>query len=506
MLIPALSKSIKQPSTHTNDSEVTKRRSLLPQPGQPRQNSQQRYATTTEPDSNNAERTARLRPRSMYQAAATQPFHDRTEPETATIRSTRPLNSTSKLAEPQNTSLTRSRSLRKPIASTQTAQPTTNAPHGRTQSTSSMSGSQSEVESTRVFVERPKSLMVAPSSRLRPHSVSANSTSELPRASAKLQRMSRTAGVKERPETSASALSSHPVSRPDDPAGGQLRRREIPRGDPPRTAKPAFTTLQQHFTPRKTGKAPTSVFLQPAPASGAASLPPDVINLQSELLQLHLLHVSSAEISERWHSSATESFHTKFEEVANLQQAMLKSDKVDREQKSIQSLLAWSAETPSLGLIQCIQTLSGPLHELPSLVEPTGRYHRLVSDFESWMVEVEYIWSARRRSTRGNDDDKIIEGLGQSWKNESAALTRKVVSFARDLDCLRQPSPGTSIASIVGFCTTLLMGVSGELRIMQTIEDDVVLQEKAWVESRLHTIARKAGRQSTDIATAAWRT
>lgn len=511
MPIPALSKEADAPHTQRrpspSESEVTKRRSLLPQPGQPRQSSHQRIPTTTRLDSNNAQRTGpgRLRPRSMYQIADAQSSQSRDEPAIANTRSTRPLNSTSKLAEPQITSLSRSKSLRKP-ALTQPVQSTTNVAHSRTQSTSSVAGTQSEITNTKPFAERPKSLLVAPGTRLRLHGGSSNSTSELPRVSARLQGMSRTAGVKERSETSASTMSSRPVLRPDDPAGSQLRRREILKEDAPRTAKPAFTTLQQHFTPRKSGKAPTSVFLQPAPASGTASLQPDVISLQLELLQLHLLHVSSAETSQQWHSSATHSLHQKFDEVATLQQAMLKYEHADQEQKNIQALLAWSADTPSLGLTQCIQTLSGPLHELPSLVEPMGRYHRLVGEFESWMMSIENIWAARRRSTTSNMDHETIEGLGDSWKNESAALTRRVVSFARDLDQLRQPSSGTSIASILGSCTALLMGMSDELHIMQTIEDGVVSQEKAWVEDRLHAIARDPGNHSTDVEMAAWRT
>jgi hypothetical protein len=158
-------------------------------------------------------------------------------------------------------------------------------------------------------------------------------------------------------------------------------------------------------------------------------------------------------------------------------------------------------------LVEYVQILSGPLHELPSLLEPGGRCERLVEEFERWMARVEYLWSNRSHSTMSDGDSRSIEGLGDNWQGENMALIRKVTSFARDLEQIREPSSGSSIACIVETCTMLLRGLSEELQLMQALEVGVVAKEKQWVEARLQAIARDAGACSTDMdkETAAWR-
>jgi hypothetical protein len=227
-------------------------------------------------------------------------------------------------------------------------------------------------------------------------------------------------------------------------------------------------------------------------------MPPEMINLQSELLQLHLLHAASAEVSHRWHLSARSNLHKKFVEVASLYQAMLEYERTGQEQKNLQALLEWSGGSSSMGLIEYVQILSGPLHELPSLLEPGGRCERLIDEFERWMMRVEYIWSTRSESTMIGGESRTIEELGDAWKAENIGLIRKVTSFARDLEQVREPSSGSSIACIVETCLALLRGLAEELQLMQALETGVVAQEKEWVEARLQAIARDAGSFSMD--------
>jgi hypothetical protein len=297
------------------------------------------------------------------------------------------------------------------------------------------------------------------------------------------------------------------VRRAEESAGTQSRRKEAMSEEPKKANRPAFSTLQQHFTPRKVGKAPTATFINPAPQIVSQSLPPETISLQSELLQLHLLHQSSAEAYRRWEVSAKRTMHTKFEEVASLYQVMLENERAAQEQKNLQSLLEWSAGGLSAGLIEHIQVLSEPLHELPSLVESGGRLQRLVNDFEHWSSWVQDIRSARQGSGAAKPALGTIEGLGDSWKAENAALARKLTALACDLDRLASPTPGSSIACIVEACKAILHGILDELQTMQKIETEVVSREKDWVEGRLRLIAQDVGTQWVDAEgqSAAWR-
>jgi hypothetical protein len=497
-------------SSYQGEVDGAKRRSLLPQPGQSRYSLHQ-DATAPKTDSISTQKPApgRLRPRSMYQTATTQPAQDRSDDQVGVSRTIRPPVAISKPSEPQAAGLGRSRSLRQPATSTQSAQSKPNATHARTQSSSNASGLRHEVNHAENAVARPRSLLVAAGRPLKSSTTTTASAPVAARSSARLAGLSRTANLKAKIESSNGGATIQSSSRLDDASGPHPQRREPLKEDTTKTARPAFSTLQQHFTPRKTSKAPTSTFLHPGPAPGAGHLPPEITSLQSELLQLHLLHASSAEVTQQWHLDARRCLHKKFEEVASFYRAMLQSERAGQEQKNLQALVEWSRGSSSVGLVEYIQILSGPLHELPSLLGAGGRYERLIGEFEHWISRVEHLSSRRLTSTLNDGNLDSVEGLGDSWKAENAALIRKVTSFARDLDQVQHPSEGSSIASIVDTCKALLNGLSEELHVIQAIEAAVVAKEKEWVEARLQAFARNIGSTSVggkEEVTAAWRT
>ncbi|KAF2034354.1 hypothetical protein EK21DRAFT_56635 [Setomelanomma holmii] len=493
-------------SSYQNDADVSKRRSLLPQPGQTRHTSHLPDATPSRQETKfQPAVVARPRPKSMYQNGTSFSQLRETNEKSTVSRSIRPPNSISKPSEPQIAGLDQTRSLRRPNAPAQPVATTRTISHARAQSTSNVTSSRRDATNTKLIL--PKSQLTAPSTSTKPQTVHGDAQTAVPRASARLAGLSRTDSIKIRSELPGGGLTAQSASRPEDPTAMPPRRREVTKEEHTKTARPAFSTLQQHFTPRKTGKAPTSTFLHPAPVPDARSLPPEIISLQSVLLQLHLLHTKSAEVSRRWQVSAKRSLHKKFEEVASLHQAMLDYERAGQEQKNLQALLEWTAGTSSTKLIEYIKVLSGPLHELPVLVEPGGRFQRLIDDFENWILRVEKTWSARLSTSIGHDGPESIESLGDSWKAENTALIRKVISYSRELEHAGQPASESSIACIIATCKTLLKGLSDELNIMQEIEAEVAIREKEWVAARFQAIARDVDSYSlqADSETAAWR-
>lgn len=221
-----------------------------------------------------------------------------------------------------------------------------------------------------------------------------------------------------------------------------------------------------------------------------------------ELLQLHLLHGNAAEVSRQWGMSAKRALRSKFDEVSGMYKVMLQHERSGQEQKNLQALIEWTKEKPSASLVEYIHILSGPLHDLPSLVQTGGRFQRHSSAFEKWLIWVEEIQAARQDRIEAGIGS--IEGLGDAWQAENAALVRKLTSFARDLSSLPQPAAGSSIMTIVTCCRALLNGLLEELRVMHTIEADIVSHEKDWVESRLQGIAADIGSFIVD-ETPAWR-
>ncbi|CAO2657429.1 Nn.00g035550.m01.CDS01 [Neocucurbitaria sp. VM-36] len=525
--------SFGRPTSFQGDVDGSKRRSLLPQLGQPKYSSRldalsnnsdreedakgpdlgviesparSKHASVTSEVKVHSAMPGRLRPRSMYQNGPTRSERPTCSNEKPLANSMLPPTPVSKPSESQTVALHRSQSLRKPGVVTQSAQPTGTAIHSRTQSVSATGPLRREPTKSNTSSERPKSLLVAPSSNLKTTSVPNDRPPNETKASTRIGH-NRSASTRAKPEGLSGSARIATATRAEEHLVSHSRQRQAVPEEQKRIARPAFSTLQQHFTPRKTGKAPTATFLHPAPAPGANALPPETVNLQSELLQLHLLHEGSACVSSQWESSAKRHLHKKFEEAASLYQAMLEIERIGQEQKNLQSLFEWSAGKSSAGLIEYIQILSGPLHELPTLVEEGGRLQRVVSDFQHWISWVQEVQCARSASTEQKGSAGTIEGLGDSWKTETAGLIRKITSFARDLERIDQPATGSSIACIVDTCKSLLRGILDELHTIQTIEADVVTMEKGWVEDRLRAIAQDIGSYTVDISRepAAWR-
>ncbi|PVI06611.1 hypothetical protein DM02DRAFT_638649 [Periconia macrospinosa] len=518
MPIPTLASSLKLRSLRragrepTNSNSATynagdeqKRRSFLPQRGLPKVTSRSDAITETpsaklqsrdtptnakEPSNErmpappqqhvntSGVQTSRSRPQSLYQPRTINQdaIVERDEANASHLgnRNSKPLPSAR---------LQRSASLRHPEASNQTTQSTNNRSHIRTRSTATaLSKGSREVAP---YKERPRSLVVAPS-----HSTTATA----PRASARLESLNRSSSTRAKPEQARgpTAATTEPAS--SDASHSQAKRREATKEEPRKLARPAFSTLQQHFTPRKTGKAATSTFLNPPPDISVTHLPPEIMILQSELLQLHLLHATSAQIGKQWELSAEQTLRAKFDEVASLYQVMREYERHGVEQKNLQALRDWNQATMSSGLVKHLQVLSGPLNEVPTLLDAGGRYDELVRHFEQWMAQVEEIRLLRNSSIAGGlSEIGSIEGLGDWWKEENQVLTRKLTSFLRDLDGLQMPAPGSSIAYIVTICKQLLDGLVSELQIMQAINSDVVAREEQWIEDRLQMIAQDIG-------------
>ncbi|KAJ4357310.1 uncharacterized protein N0V89_001885 [Didymosphaeria variabile] len=441
----------------------------------------------------------RPRPRSLYQTRASQQDTS-VSGINGTAHSSRPTDVNNK--PPASTGLSRTQSVRRATVAAQ-AMPPPGRLHTRTQSTTTTTGARKETgEADKVATrgERPKSLLVA-SAHTRPsNDVHEETATGLVRTSARPDGLTRSASTRSKPVV---PLGRATASRPEDRA--QVKEPcEAQRHEPKKLGRPAFSTLQQHFTPRKTGKAPTSTFIH-APEPVNHVLPPEIVALQNELLQLHLLHEPSALTMRQWELSAREVLRMRFDEVASLYQIMQEKERFGQEQKNMLALREWNGSNSFSGLVQCIEALSGPLHELPSLLNPGGRFFHVVEGFSKWSSTADEVWSARDGSGGRGIAMQSLGELGDAWKEEHAAMTRKLTAFSRDLDTLPPTVTGSSIAHIVSTCQSLVEGLLCELQIMQATEADVVAREKLWVEERLRTIAHDVVDVDSGADEEAWR-
>ncbi|EON63256.1 hypothetical protein W97_02483 [Coniosporium apollinis CBS 100218] len=283
--------------------------------------------------------------------------------------------------------------------------------------------------------------------------------------------------------------------------------------DVPNLSRPAFSTLQQHYSPKKstapkppipasTTHTASSASISTAANDTASSTP--VLRLQAELLQLHLLHASSANILQQWSQSAERALQSRFNAVGGQWKRMRQREREVTEQTNLHALLEWGKSgTASFGggLGENVAVLGGVLQELWVLTEGSdggggGRYVRLVGGFESWLAWVQEIWEGRGK---GGDEgesgvelvDAVANGLGDAWKEENRALERKLGMLQREMEGLTDPAEGSDAARVVRNFRSLLQGCLEELKVMRDVEAEVVVREKGWVEQQLQRVERE---------------
>lgn len=198
---------------------------------------------------------------------------------------------------------------------------------------------------------------------------------------------------------------------------------------------------------------------------------------------------------------------------------MARDDAVSRleaeavEEENARALLAWGA-----GLEGKMQALDAVVCGLWGLVqEPGGRWGKVTRRFERWLGRVE-----EARGERGRMDgatavvgvERVLVGeMDGAWRDECGGLARRLSEMRRGLEGLgvegvigeeEEDAGGqSSLVRMVGACRVLVAGMLEELQVMDSIEKEVVEEERRWVSE----VNREMDREepTTRRAGAIWR-
>lgn len=271
--------------------------------------------------------------------------------------------------------------------------------------------------------------------------------------------------------------------------------------------RPAFNTHQQHYSPAKSlaPKPLTSTFLAPPspsklPANVAISA--ETSRLQTELLQLSLLHRDAAAVDSEWHTSARQKLGNRFARLAKENDALLGLERQGVEARNVAALTKWGnpGTRNGVGLEEKVQILDEVLNGVWQLGEPDGRYARVVAGFEIWAERMASIVTAQR----SDNVDVLVEGdevlflgdLDASWKRDCISLQRKLEGWRaalRDLGDIESPPDShsgsdselesrSSLLRMVDGCRNLVHDMLSELAVMAQIERDAARAEDEWIE------------------------
>ncbi len=288
---------------------------------------------------------------------------------------------------------------------------------------------------------------------------------------------------------------------------------------PPRL-RPAFNTNQQHYSPAKSlaPKPLISAILAPPspsklPANVAASA--ETARLQTELLQLSLMHRDAAAVDAAWCDSARAKLGQRFRALAEESKELAALERGVAEARNAKALRTWAGGRPG-ALEEKIQGLDTVLSGLWSLGEPGGKHARVVRRFERWAERADQILAARESHDSDDDDNDhgdamllddtgelvLVGELDPTWKDDCAALSRRLDEWRRLLrhlgDVPQAPEDGgdetgppgnapgaapSTLHTILGACQSLVADMLAELNTMEQIERDAVAHEMRWIQS-----------------------
>jgi hypothetical protein len=372
----------------------------------------------------------------------------------------------------------RSQSLRK--GPPETTRTTTTRSH--TRNTSTTSGLSSRPLSTLTESRRPsRPDSVASTSSIKSATESTASRTKLPtnpNTNTALRRPPSTTSRHTRTQSALPTSSGIALPRPTD----FKRQASIAEGVDP-FKRPAFSTLQQHYSPRKNSapKPASSTLIHPPSAVDVNSaLPLDIQFLQARLLQLSILHRDFSTTQQAWEDDAKVKLQKKFDVVAQQCDIVQSQERDVRKNINIHVLQEWGAGDSGL-LAENVRLFSSVVQEVLCLVETDGRVQQVLDVFEAWIEYVDNIWSTRHISPASSGETEFIDSLGEAWRSECRALMRRLGALGRVLDGLEKPGEGSSLSALMQGAGDLRKGAVEELGTVLKLEGDIVLKEGAWV-------------------------
>ena len=256
--------------------------------------------------------------------------------------------------------------------------------------------------------------------------------------------------------------------------------------------KPIFSTLQQHFTPRRAPKVPTPSFSTKLQVEQrvADRQSREYLDLKLELLQLHMLHRNSSATQQEWQHSAENRFRVRFVDLALAHKSLTAREGEFQEQINALAFIAWGSATDGLTIEHKVLLLSSILSEVWDLSEPNGKYSCLLESFEHWHTRARRVLQLQRQP-HGSHTGLVssMEGIGDGWKADVALLQSRIYMFHEQIKALGEVQHQSDLARCLSGISSMLSNMREELDLVQRIEGQVVLQGQTWIEKSIDRLA-----------------
>jgi hypothetical protein len=191
-------------------------------------------------------------------------------------------------------------------------------------------------------------------------------------------------------------------------------------------------------------------------------------------------------VEQEWKVSAKRKLGAKFQAVADRNSALVELEIQETAKINAAALRKWEdLGMPGLGLDEKIQVLDEVVTGVWNMGESGGKYSRVVRKFERWLSLCQDVLEARTHEGEIDDDNEILflEELDAGWEDDCHVLERKLETWRARLTDLGSPEDGSSLATIVSGCRSLIRAMLTELSVMGQIERDAMHMEADWIKT-----------------------
>ncbi|KAI4245632.1 MAG: hypothetical protein L6R40_002433 [Gallowayella cf. fulva] len=214
--------------------------------------------------------------------------------------------------------------------------------------------------------------------------------------------------------------------------------------------------------------------------------------IQRELLQLHVLHSRSSEIHSQWRQSAKAHFYKRFQELVDRHTEIADIIFQTQELKNRAALVDWCRRGQAFDISKRVRILSVCIRELCENLDPSGKYNQIMGSFAAWYNREREIQESRKR---GSIDDLVnpeyVEEIGAGWQNDVNALQRRLSTLTGELRMLGSANANSTLGQLLVVLQDLVIDMLTELDCIRSIECELVMQEKVWIEEQIMTLSLK---------------
>ncbi|KAL8665226.1 MAG: hypothetical protein Q9202_002448 [Teloschistes flavicans] len=250
-------------------------------------------------------------------------------------------------------------------------------------------------------------------------------------------------------------------------------------------------------------QAPKSATSLPTPAvdktDSIDTLSEDYRQMQRELLRLHVLHSTSADVHGQWRGSAKRSLHLRFSELAERHTEIADISFQTQELRNRSAVVHWCRNVQTAEIDRRVQTLSKCIQEIYENLESSGKFNSIIELFEAWHTGTRKIQRSREHNIPAEAAALAnMEEIGAGWQNDVDALQRRLSLLTGELRTLGSASANSSLGKLLVLLQDLVLDMLAEVDCLRSIEYEMMAQEKLWLENQITSLSLQVQSEMRD--------